>query len=87
MEGSLVMEIELCEEDSCWCAPELAHSKIPVLLSPKTVDSILNATMTPAIFWEIVHACQDSITPHPRQTNLNALDVPTTVSVPAGLHP
>jgi hypothetical protein len=87
MEGSLVMEIELCEEDSCWCAPELAQTKIPILLSPKTVDSILKATMTPAIFWEIVHACEDSVTPHPRQTNLNAMDFPTTISVPVGVHP
>ena len=81
------MEVELCKEDLCWCAPEVAHSKIPILLTPKTVDSILNATMTPAIFWEIVHACADSITPHPRQANLNAMDFPTTVCAPATLHP
>jgi len=87
MEGSLVMEMQLCEEDACWCAPEAAQSKTAILLSPKTVDSVINATMTPAIFWEIVQACKESVTPHPRQTNLNAMDVPTTISVPVGLHP
>ena len=58
-----------------------------VALNAKTVDSIVNAMMTPAIFWEVVHACRDSVPPHPRQTNLNAMDSPTVISAPVSHHP
>ena len=81
------MQVELCQNDSCWCASEAVHGKTAIMLSAKTVDSILKATMTPAIFWEVVQACRETITPHPRRTNLNALDVPTTISIPVSVHP
>ena len=79
--------IELCKKDSCWCVPQTTHDKTAVFLSAKTVDSILNATMTPAIFWEVVQACRDTVTPHPRRTNLNESDALTTISIPVSVHP
>lgn len=82
-----MIQIDLCQNESCWCLPEAASTKITVALNAKTVDSIVNAMMTPAIFWEVVEACRNTVTPHPRRTNLNATDAPTRISVPVSFHP
>jgi len=80
-------EVNLCEKDSCWCSQEADQSKVAVMLDGKTVDSILSATMTPAIFWEVVQACRNTVTPHPRWTNLNGRGSSTQISAPASVHP
>lgn len=80
-------EMNLCQKDSCWCSQQANHGKVAVMLDAKTVDSILSATMTPAIFWEVVEACRNTVTPHPRWTNLNDEVSSTQISTPASVHP